>query len=287
MPDDRPSHPIARVSPRPGLTFRAAISLCRLLARGIFGLRLELQGAEHLPVDARGRPAGGWIAVPLPHRRWIDPFLLLLLLPLEPRIVFFGDGRVLFKTPFRRLLFRVLGGVVPIWPRGGPRAFWSHVAAAGRVVEAGAVFVIFPEAGPPSAPDRARHVEPGFGYLAMRTQASLVPMIIAGTGELYRRRRLVLRIMPATTAGELAGLPPGASLPQPSSPEERAAARRIAERFAAQMADPIAALHADVERTSAGERRRWPWLTHWLDWDADAADAARAARDARRARRGR
>jgi hypothetical protein len=44
------------------------------------------------------------------------------------------------------------------------------------------------------------------------------------------------------------------------------------------MAPPVADLHAEIERASAYDRKRWPWLTHWLDWDADAADAARAAR---------
>jgi hypothetical protein len=73
-------------------------------------------------------------------------------------------------------------------------------------------------------------------------------------------------------------------LPQPNSAEERAAAHRIAERFAERMAPAIAVLHSDVERSSAGDVRHWPWLTHWLDWDADAADATRAARKDRSGR---
>jgi 1-acyl-sn-glycerol-3-phosphate acyltransferase len=273
----RPTGLIGEISPRPGIVFRSAIGICRVIARGIFGLRLELQGAENLPRDAAGRPTGGWVAVPIPHRRWIDPFILLLLLPLEPRIVFFADGRVLFRTRFRRFLFRLLGGVVPVWPHGGPKAFWTHIAAAKKVLDAGAVFVIFPEAGPPSAPDAARRIEPGFGYLALRTRAPLVPMLIGGTGELYRGRRLVLRIMPPTGAAQLADGDASAPLPEPDTAAERAAARRIAESFATAMAPGVAELHHEVERRSEGDNRRWRWLTHWLDWDADAAD--RAARE--------
>jgi 1-acyl-sn-glycerol-3-phosphate acyltransferase len=277
---DRPTGLIGEVSRRPGVFFRFAIGLCRLITF-VFGLRLELRGAENLPRDARGRPAGGWMAVPVPHRRWIDPFLLLLLLPIEPRLAFFADGRVLVKTRLRRLLFRLLGGMVPVWPRGGAKAFWAHIEAARRVLDAGAVFVIFPEAGPPSEPDRTRTIEPGFGYLAMRTGVRLVPMAIGGTGELYRGRRLILSVLPATTPQELAGLPAGAPLPEAGSHEERAAARRIADAFAERLAPPVAALHAEIERASAGDRKRWRWLTHWLDWDADAADAARAAKEAK------
>lgn len=280
MPPDRSTGLIGEIEARPGAFFRFAIGLCRVIAV-VFGLRLELRGAENLPRDARGRPAGGWMAVPVPHRRWIDPFLLLLLLPIEPRLAFFADGRVLVKTRLRRLLFRLLGGMVPVWPRGGAKAFWAHIEAARKVLEAGAVFVIFPEAGPPSPPDRTRLIEPGLGYLAMRTGVPLVPMVIGGTGELYRGRRLILTVLPATTAQELAGRPAGAALPEPGSHDEREAARRIADAFAERLANPVAELHAEIERASGGDRKRWRWMTHWLDWDADAADAARATRKRR------
>ena len=277
MDPDRPSGLIGEISARPGAFFRFAIGLCRVVASAC-GLRLELRGAEHLPLDAQGRPAGGWMAVPVPHRRWIDPFLLLLLLPIEPRLAFFADGRVLFRSPLHRLLFRLMGGMVPVWPRGGTRAFGAHIEAAGRVLRAGAVFVIFPEAGPASPPDRTRTIEPGFGYLAMRTGVPLVPMAIGGTGEIYRGRRLIVRVLPATTPQELAGRSAGTSLPDPGSSEERAEARRIAAAFTEMMAPPVAELHAEIERASVHDRKRWRWLTHLLDWDADAADAARAAK---------
>ena len=274
MAPQRPTGLIGQISPRPGAVFRAARAICAFLARALFGLRMELLGAEHLPRDEQGRLRGGWVAVPTPHRRWIDPFLLLILLPAQPRIVFFGDGRVLFRTRFRRWLFRTLGGVVPVWPRGGAKAFVAHIQAAREVVEAGAIFVIFPEAGPAVPVPGARRIEPGFGYLAMRAAAPLVPLVIAGTDELYRGRRLTLRVLPATTAGALAGLAPDDPVPTPASSDERQAARRIADAFAERIAPLIQAAHEDIVRRSAGDRRRWPWLTHWLDWDADAADAA-------------
>jgi 1-acyl-sn-glycerol-3-phosphate acyltransferase len=282
MSAERPTGLIGEVSRRPGAFFRVAIGLCRFIAF-VLGLRLELRGAEHLPRDEDGRPAGGWIAVPVPHRRWIDPFMLLLLLPIEPRLAFFADGRVLVKTPMRRLLFRLLGGMVPVWPRGGAKAFWAHIEAARRVLDAGAVFVIFPEAGPASEPDRTRTIEPGFGYLAMRTGVPLVPMVIGGTGELYRGRRLILSVLPPTTPQELSGRPAGSALPEAGSHDERADARRIADAFTERMAGPVAELHAEIERASVGDRKRWSWLTHWLEWDADAADAAREARKKARA----
>ena len=207
-----------------------------------------------------GAPAGGWIAAGLPHRRWIDPFLLVLLLPRSPRVVFFGDGRAIYRSPLRRLLFRILGGVVPIWPGGGVRAFGRHVAAAREVLGAGAVFALFPEAGPPSAPGTARRLEPGIGYLALRTGAAVVPMVIGGNDELYRGRRLVLRVLPPVRATELLA----GDLPAEGSREERSAARAFAAELQARAAPAVAAAHARVELTALDEPRRWRWLSDWI-----------------------
>jgi 1-acyl-sn-glycerol-3-phosphate acyltransferase len=267
-------------SPRAGAAFRGALLVCRFLARVVFGLRLELEGAELLPRTSDGRPAGGWIAAAVPHRRWIDPFLLLLLLPVEPRVVLFADGRVLVRTWFHRFLFGLIGGVVPVWPRAGLRAFDDHVTAARRVLRGGAIFGIFPEAGPPSPPDRARPIQAGLGYLALRTDAIVVPMVIGGTGALYRGRRLVLRILPPVSSRELAGLAADAPIPSERSSAERIAAHRLAASFDALTAPGVAGLHHEIELAALADRPRWRWLTGWLDWDADAADAAARARPA-------
>jgi len=266
----RPTGLQGTASPRAPLAYRLVIGLARLLNGVIFRLRMTLEGAENLPRDASGNLVGGWIAAPVPHRRWIDPFLLVMRLPIQPRIMFFGDGRVIFLTPLRRFLFRLIGGVVPLWPHGGTDAFASHVEAAGQVLHAGAVFVLFPEAGPPSPPDRARQIKPGIGYVALRSGAPIVPIIIGGTTELYRGRRLVLRVLPAMTAAELAGLPAGLSL-EVGSAEEKAAAHAVAAGMDAFTAPRIAALYHEIEAASANDRKVWPWLTHWLDleWEGD------------------
>ncbi|MGH2455777.1 MAG: lysophospholipid acyltransferase family protein [Candidatus Limnocylindria bacterium] len=245
---------------RSGPLYRAVLGLARFLARHIFRFRLELQGAEHLPRDEQGRPAGGWIAAGLPHRRWIDPFLLVMLLPAEPRVVFFGDGRAIYRSPLRRLLFRLLGGVVPIWPGGGVRAFGRHVEGARQVIAGGAVFALFPEAGPPSDPGRARRVEPGIGYLALRTGAPIVPLAIGGNDELYRGRRLVLRVLPAVSPTELAG----GAIPAEGTADERRAARRVAAELHRRTEAAVASVHARVDLTSMDEPRRWRWLSDWI-----------------------
>jgi 1-acyl-sn-glycerol-3-phosphate acyltransferase len=242
-------------APRGGILYPPLLGVARFLARRVFGFRLEAERFDRLPRDADGRPLGGWIAAGLPHRRWIDPFLLVLLLPAAPRVVFFGDARTMRRSPFRRLLFRLIGGVVPIPPGGGVRSFAAHVAAARRVLEAGNVFAIFPEAGPPSPPGRARRVEPGIGYLAIRTGMPVVPLAIGGNEELYRGRRLIVRALPP--------LQPPSGLAE-GGPQEREAAHRFAAEVQERSAEAVATLHARVELTSSDEPRRWRWLSDWL-----------------------
>jgi 1-acyl-sn-glycerol-3-phosphate acyltransferase len=245
---------------RVGWFYRVLVGLAGFIARRVFGFRLVLEGAEHLPRTEDGSPAGGWIAAGLPHRRWVDPFLLVLLLPRSPRVVFFGDGRAIYRSPLRRVLFRILGGVVPIWPGGGVRAFARHVAAAREVLGAGAVFALFPEAGPPSDPGTARRLELGIGYLALRTGAAVVPMAIGGNDELYRGRRLVLRVLPPLRAADVVT----GELPGEGTPEERRAARAFAQELQARAAPAVAAVHARVELTAIDQPRRWRWLSDWI-----------------------
>jgi 1-acyl-sn-glycerol-3-phosphate acyltransferase len=244
---------------RAGVLYRVARGVAWVLARGLFRFRIELEGAEHLPTDASGAMAGGWIAAAAPHRRWIDPFLLMLLLPASPRPVFLGDGRTLRRSWLRRLLFGALGGVVPVDRGSGVRGFAGHVAAAREVTQRGGVFVIFPEAGPPSEAGRSRRLEPGVAYLSLRTGAPIIPIAIGGNDELYRGRRLIVRILPAIRPAEAVG-----DRHRPGTPAERDAARALTSALGERMQRAIASVHARVDLTSVDDVKRWRWLSDWI-----------------------
>lgn len=241
-------------SPRAPRPYRLALAVCRLIARSL-GWRLVLEGGESLPGTDAGRPAGGWIAAGFPHRTWVDPFVLVLLLPLEPRLIFLGDGRVIIRSRLRRAIFRRIGGVAPIWPGGRREAFEGHVGAARSVIDSGAVFGLFPEVGQPVPVDRARPFSAGIGYFALRTGAPIVPLVLGGTHELFLGRRMILRILPPTSARELAGLPDDSPLPQPGSAAERSAAHRIASELHARTAAAVADAHRAAEPPVGAPRR--------------------------------
>ena len=250
---------IGSASGHAGVAYRVLRGVWRVLAAAL-GLRIVVQGREHLPTGAGGRPAGGWIAAGLPHRTWIDPFLLWVVLPVEPRLVFFGDARTMARSPLRRWVVRRVGGIVPIPSHGGPKAFATHVAAAGDVLQGGAVFGLFPESGAPAPVGEARPIAPGLGYVGLRSGAPIVPVVIGGNHELFLGRRIVVRILPPTTAAALAGLRPDEPAPAPGSRAERDAAHRAAAALHALTADAVAATHRAAE-PAPGRRKRGLRLT--------------------------
>jgi len=226
----------------------------------LFRARLILEGAERLPRDSAGRPTGGWIAAVVPHRTWIDPFVPWILLPARPRFAFFGDARTMARSPFRRFLIRRLGGVIPIPAGRDPRTVERHLEAARAVLDAGAIFMLMPETGPPSALGELRRLGSGMGYFALRNRAPIVPLVLGGNDEIEFGRRIILRVLPALDPVEAAGLEPDEPAPQPGSSSERAAVRRLTAAFAERVAPAVADVQARAE-PPRGTRRRGPRLT--------------------------
>jgi 1-acyl-sn-glycerol-3-phosphate acyltransferase len=255
-----PAGLIGRASPRAGIAYRLLRRLWRLVALAL-GLRVRVRGLEHLPRDTSGRLAGGYVLAGVPHRIWIDPFLPWGWLPAEPRLAFFGDARTMARSPLRRFVVRRVGGILPIPSHGGPRAFATHLEGAAEVIRGGMVFCLFPEYGPPSPVQASRPIAAGLGYVALRSGAPIVPVVIGGNHELFWGRTIVLRVLPPLDPLALAGLPPGAAAPSPGSREERAAAHAIAEGFRAATALAVDAAWRSAE-PRPGAKKRFMGLTH-------------------------
>jgi 1-acyl-sn-glycerol-3-phosphate acyltransferase len=253
----RPPSMSPGLGPKAPLALRLLRRTFGIIARGLLGLRMDLVGAEHLPRDAAGRLTGGWIAAGLPHVTWIEPFVMLVLLPVEPRLIWFGDARAIERSWARRVTFRLLGGVVPIHPGGSPEAFEGHVRAVREVIEGGAIFALFPERGPAVPPGEARPIAAGIGYFGLRTGAPIVPLVFGGTHELYHGRRIQLRLLPAVRAADLAA---EASL-SGAVTSERDAAHAVAAGLHGLTAGAVTEAHRATE-PAAGTVKRWRWLTH-------------------------
>ena len=106
----------------------------------------------------------------------------------------------------------------------------QHVESARAVIANGAVFAQMPEGTVSGPPGRIGPFRTGWAVIALRIDAPIVPLAMAGTEELYIGRRIASRVLPVTSARALAGLPAGAPLPEPGSREELELARHMSDR---------------------------------------------------------
>jgi len=239
---------------RASLLYRAVRLFARFLCFGLFRFRIDTSGQDHIP-------SGGYLLVAGAHRGWMDPFVAIHALPVEPRCWILGSGPSTFTTRWREWLVRRIGGLLPVW-RGGV-GIDQHVDSARAVLQAGAVFMQMPEGTVSGPPGRLGPMRTGWAIIALRTDATIVPLAIAGTEELYLGRRMAARVLSSRTARELAGLDAGEPLPEAGTREELATARVMTDRLA-ELLDPVVqALHpgtVDPPGHARRLRRRLTWL---------------------------
>jgi 1-acyl-sn-glycerol-3-phosphate acyltransferase len=238
---------------RASLLYRVIRLVARFLLFGVFRFRIETSGQEHLP-------PGGYLLIAGAHRGWMDPFVAVHAVPAEPRCWFLGSGPSTFTSRWREWLIHRLGGLLPVW-RGG-RGVEGHVRSARAVVEAGAVFVQMPEGTVNGPPGRLGPFRPGAALIALRTGATIVPLAMAGTEELYIGRRMASRVLAPVTVRQLVPDWDGA-LPEADSRTELELARRASEALAARIGPVVEALHpatVDPPDHPRRLRRQLTWL---------------------------
>jgi len=222
--------PETRASP----LYRAVRLLARFVLFGLFRFQVETSGRELLP-------RGGYLLVGAAHRGWMDPFLVLHALPLQPRAWFLGSGPSTFTSRWREAFVRRIGGLLPVW-RGG-LGVEAHVASARAVVGAGGVFVQMPEGTVSGPAGRIGPFRPGAALIALRTGATIVPFAMAGTEELYIGKRMASRILAPVTLADLLGPTWNGELPPAGSRGELELARRATDRLSALIAPVVEVMH--------------------------------------------
>ena len=240
---------------RASLLVRFMAVVARIVLFGAFRFHLHVEGRELLP------RRGGYIVIAAAHRGWMDPFVVLATLPLEPRVWFLGSGPSAFGSRWRERLLHRLGGLLPVW-RGGVGVD-KHVTAARAVIANGAVFAQMPEGTVSGPAGRIGPFRTGAALIALRTQAPLVLLAIAGTEELYIGRRLASRVLPPTTVAEVLGSDWDGHLPEQGTREELALAHRLTDRFAERLGPAVEQLYPWTIDPTDHPRRLRERLT-WL-----------------------
>jgi 1-acyl-sn-glycerol-3-phosphate acyltransferase len=217
--------------------------------------RIRTSGQELLPTR------GGYLLIAAAHRGWMDPFGAMHAGPAEPRCWFLGSGPSTFTSRWRERLIHRLGGLLPVW-RGG-LGVEGHVRSAKAVVHAGAVFVQMPEGTVNGPAGRVGPFRPGAALIALRTGATIVPLAMAGTEELYLGRRMASQVLPPTSVRDLLADTWDGTLPEPDSRAELELAKRASEALAARLAPVVEALHPETLDPPSHPRRLRRRLT-WL-----------------------
>ena len=236
------------------ILYRVLRLVGRFVVFAVFRFHIRTSGQEHLP-------KGGYLLVGAAHRGGMDPFVVVHAIPSEPRAWFLGSAPSTFTSRWRERLIHRLGGLLPVW-RGG-LGIEQHVASARAVIANGAVFAQMPEGTVSGPPGKVGPFRTGWAVIALRTDAPIVPLAIAGTEELYLGRRIASQVLPVTSVRALAGLEPGAALPVEGSREEFALAHRMSDALSAILGPAVEALYPwtiDPPQRPRRLRRRLTWL---------------------------
>jgi 1-acyl-sn-glycerol-3-phosphate acyltransferase len=165
----------------PLLHDRVARLVIRLLLTLFFRVRVD--GRERIPT---GRP----LICAANHHSWLDPFLLLAILPLAPRRYAIGNASAV--SPAWRRVIAPFHTFIPL-DRARPQA---AIHAMEDILERGNTLIIFPEGGVGPGDGCVRPLQSGTAYLAQRTGYPILTVGITGSHDLWWRKRVTVRIGP-------------------------------------------------------------------------------------------
>lgn len=136
------------------------------------------------------------------HLGWADVFVILLFLPAEPRIYVMGEQEVKSISKFRRRIIDSLGVFVML-DRTKPM---QALRTMGDVLKRGGSILLFPEGQLGTREGELQELQQGAAHTAISTGVPLLPVGLTGTGELWFRRKIIVRIgqpipPPESTAG--------------------------------------------------------------------------------------
>ena len=174
------------VTPR----YRIMWGAVRLIVRTLFDVRAT--GLEHWP-SAPFQIAANH------HNGW-DPLLVTAVVPLRPRITWFGPKERDFSRGFKNRVMGFFGGMIPYDPEG--TTLTSAVRAVRRVFAAGGVLGIFAEGRIGFDERDLLPLEEGAAAFAAGAGVPVVPCAIVGSTELWFRCRVEIRFgAPINTDG--------------------------------------------------------------------------------------
>ncbi|MEO8289144.1 MAG: lysophospholipid acyltransferase family protein [Chloroflexota bacterium] len=191
--------PIDDIHPQTGDLVHAGgvVWLFRIIVRTLFKIffRIRVHGLTNVP----DRP----VIICANHLGWTDPFLILLFLPVEPRIYILGERQVAHISRFRNAVVRTLQVMVPL-DRDKPR---EALRVMSDVLARGGSLLIFPEGKLGTEEGTLQPLQSGASHLSLHAGSPILPVGLTGTRDLWFRHTLTVQIGkpidPAQFTGDL------------------------------------------------------------------------------------
>jgi len=164
--------------------------VCSIGVRVLF--RRHIDGHSRLPM--------GPYLLCFNHQSWADPFILLAILPLRPRLTFFGPKEADLRVGWRNRLIAWSGMALPYRP--DKTDLLGATRRAQAVFEADGVLAIAGEGRIHAGEAVLLPLDEGAAFFAQRASLPIVPVALNGTSWLAFGRRLRVRVgAPIPTAG--------------------------------------------------------------------------------------
>jgi 1-acyl-sn-glycerol-3-phosphate acyltransferase len=126
------------------------------------------------------------------HLSWIDPFLLMIYLPAEPRLYFLGAQQAV-NQGWKGWVMEHFDMLIPV-RRGAAWVGREVLEKPKRVLAAGAVLGLFPEGRLGPKEGEILPLERGIGHILLAAGQPVLPVAISGVQELYLRKQVTVRI---------------------------------------------------------------------------------------------
>ena len=190
------------------------------------------------------------------HLNWADPFVLMAILPMRPRLTFFGPREEDMTVGGRNRLMTWTGATIPYRP--GKNDLIEATRRVHAVIDAGGVVAIAGEGRIRPFENQVGPLNEGAAYFALRERVPLIPVAIHGTSWIGFGRRI--RVV----------------VGRPLEPTGRPSRERIDELTAACRASLLELVRNEPERLPPGRLGRW--ITEkFNDWPEGSRAAAEAA----------
>jgi len=219
--------------------------------RTLFRVRVERR--EGFPT----RPA----VVCFNHLNWVDPFIMLTVLPARPRIHFFGPKEADMTVGLRNRLMTFSATAVPFRPGKGD--LLDTTRRVGVALGSGGILAIAGEGRIQPDEHQVLEIQEGTAYFALRNRVPIVPVAINGTSSLSFRGPIRVRV------GD-----PIESVGRPT--------RDAISALSGQVRDSLRELVADAPAPALGHGRVGRLTELFNDWPEGSRALAEAAAAERR-----